>query len=364
MPAEIVTRSVDQAKTSFSWWQRTRLARALRKFTLANGTILAGGITYRAVFSLVAALTISFTVFVRFVGDDEDLRQQVVETVNTAVPGLIDDGDTPGLLPVDALVMSSGMTFASIAASLILLWSVVTAMDSVRSSVRVMFSLPPKGAGAVTAKLRSFIGFVAVAAAVLLSSVAGVVLNSAVQFFDRYIDVGSLDTVLVTLGSYVVTVCLDMLAYFLVIRVLASIKVTFRDFLWGAGVVAVGFAIIRFLGTSFVVGSASNNALFASAAVIVTILIWLYLCARILLTAAAITANPPLYLLDTMADETTAHEAIQAARMVDAAGGVDAVESAYATEHAQKSWFARPMTYMAVGALIGLVVKKLLSRQR
>ena len=58
-------------------------------------------------------------------------------------------------------------------------------------------------------------------------------------------------------------------------------------------IAGVGIGMVRILGTAVVAGSVSKNPLFASVAVIVTLLVWINLIARIVLLAAAWTADPP-----------------------------------------------------------------------
>ena len=61
---------------------------------------------------------------------------------------------------------------------------------------------------------------------------------------------------------------------------------------------------MRLLGTTVVAGSVNKNPLFASVAVIVTLLVWINLIARIVLLAAAWTADPP-YVDNTSAQPAT-----------------------------------------------------------
>ena len=61
----------------------------------------------------------------------------------------------------------------------------------------------------------------------------------------------------------------------------------------GAAIAATGLGVVRTLGTTVVAGSVSNNPLFTSVAVLVTLLVWVNLIARIMLLAAAWTADPP-----------------------------------------------------------------------
>lgn len=307
---EILKSAVEKVKSLAQLWQGTRIARALRRYGLANGSLLCGGITYRAIFSLFAAIALAFTVFVRVLGDDDTLKNQVIESVNTAVPGLIATGDQNGILPVDKLVLSTSMNITSVIAIAVLLWSVITAIESVRTSVRVMFSLPPNGQRQIADKLRSLAAFGCVVVGVLISSIAGIAANTFGHYIENWIDLGTVGSAFLTFGSLLITAVFDALVFVMIVRLLAGVKARPRDLWIGAGIAAVGFSVIRYLGTSVVVGSAARNPLFATGAVLITVLIWLYLCARILLTAAAFTANPPLSLLEQLDDEDHAKQQV------------------------------------------------------
>lgn len=303
MPTNAIAHAKDRVVSLMSWWKASRLGRAFRQYGLANGALLSGGITYKALFSLFAALTIGFTAFARVLGSDQELLESVVGGINNAIPGLITTPDTQGILQMDALVLSSSVNLASVVAVLVLLWSVITCMDAIRSSVRVMFALPPQGDSAVKAKIRGLIAFVGVGIGVLLSSVIGLLASSIGRIIDDSVDLGQFGAVGLKLFTFAVSAAFDVAVFFLIVRLLSSVKAPQKDLLFGGLIAAGGFAVIRALGTSIVTGSANNNPLFATGAVLVTILVWLYLCARILLTAAAFTANTPSALLDRLEDE-------------------------------------------------------------
>ena len=86
---------------------------------------------------------------------------------------------------------------------------------------------------------------------------------------------------------------IDAALFLLVVKVLAAENPPWRDLLRGAVIAAVGLGIVRTLGTTVVAGSVSKNPLFTSVAVLVTLLVWVNLIARIMLLAAAWTADPP-----------------------------------------------------------------------
>ena len=71
-------------------WDRvkhTRPMRANARFGARSGGVLTGGIAYAALFSVFAALTIGFTAFMAVLGDNERLRDEVLDAVDDGVAG-------------------------------------------------------------------------------------------------------------------------------------------------------------------------------------------------------------------------------------------------------------------------------------
>ena len=65
---------VARGTAMFLWWKHTRPGRANARFRARSGGVLSGGIAYAALFSVFAALTISYTAFVAVLGDNDELR--------------------------------------------------------------------------------------------------------------------------------------------------------------------------------------------------------------------------------------------------------------------------------------------------
>ncbi|MGO1593398.1 MAG: YhjD/YihY/BrkB family envelope integrity protein, partial [Ancrocorticia sp.] len=93
-------------------------------------------------------------------------------------------------------------------------------------------------------------------------------------------------------GSILVSVGVDCLIIAFLIRVMSGVRPPRRDLWIGSLMGGVAMSAIRLLGTT-VVGSVGDNALLASVAAIATLLLWLNLCARVVLIVAAYMANPP-----------------------------------------------------------------------
>ena len=269
-----------------AWWHGTRLARALARFSRAAGGVLTGGIAYAFLFSLAAGLTLGFTAFMRVLGGNPDLRADLVATIDGALPGLLETGDGTGLLdPVD-LVLSGTGWWATVVAAAVLLWSATAAMAALRTAVRAVAG-ETEPMGAVGGKARELAGFLGLGVAVLLAAVVGLALTTATGAVAEALGWPGAGEVAGRVAGVAVTALLDAAVFVLVVKVLAGLDVP-RRAVWSAGLVAaVAFGALRVAGAAVVAGSATTNPLFASVAVLATLLVWLNLLARVVLTAVA-----------------------------------------------------------------------------
>jgi len=287
---------VQRAQALLAWVQRTRPARANARFGYKAGGVLTGGIAYATLFSVFAGLTIGYTVFMAVLGKNEHLRESVITAISDALPGIIKTsaGDTKGLIDPDSLHLSGGLTAAGIVAFVVLVLSAISATAALQTAIRAMFT-DDGGGNAVLGKVRQLGGFAAFAFAILLSAILTTAMASVTQWVLGRLDWSGGTTIALRVVGAVVAFVIDAGMFVLVVRLLAGQRPPWRDQLWGAGIAAFGIGVVRWLGTSVVAGSAAkHNPALASFAVIVTLLVWVNLIARIVLLAAAWTADPPL----------------------------------------------------------------------
>ncbi|WP_129785477.1 YihY/virulence factor BrkB family protein [Promicromonospora panici] len=283
-------RLIELGKKVWAWWESTRAGRAVSRFDASNGAVLSGGMAYAALFSLFAALAIGYTVFVRVLGDTE-LRDALLAQVDTWVPGLVDTGDGGILSPSD-LVLSPGLNWTSFVAALVLLWSATGFMGALRTSVRAMFGEPASVGNPVTDRLRQLLGFVLLGVGVLVTAAASVAVSAAVPWALELVGLGEGAVWAVRGVGLLLTVLLDAAVVAAVIRYVGGVRPPGRDLLLGSLAVGVVAGALRYLGTEVISGAATRNALLASFAVVVTILILVNLLARVLLLASAWIAEP------------------------------------------------------------------------
>ncbi|WP_251153258.1 YihY/virulence factor BrkB family protein [Cellulosimicrobium sp. Marseille-Q4280] len=275
------------------WWKDSRPGRATYRYLYSRGALLCGGIAYSALFSLFAALTIGYTIFVQVLGGRQELMDAVFAWINDLVPGLIAVDGSSGVIQPDDLLLDSGLSVTSAIAGVVLLFSAVSFMYHLRGAVRTMFGVSDVGQSPVLARVRAFLGFVLLAIMILVSAAAGVAVTTLGNHVMAALGLSGGAAVLVAFSGLLVSVLIDAVVVVLVVVLLAGVDVRRRDLVVGSLTAATAFGGLRYLGSSFVAGSASRNALLASFAVLVTLLLLVNFMARILLAVCAWMADPP-----------------------------------------------------------------------
>ncbi|WP_136518826.1 YihY/virulence factor BrkB family protein [Cellulomonas telluris] len=282
---------VARGQALLAWWNHTRPARANARFGRAGGGVLTGGIAYAALFSIFAGLTIGWTVFTAVLGRNDSLRSTVLSTVDASLPGLVDTGGG-GLLKPSQLQLSTGLSWAGLVATGVLVFTGIRAIAALRTAVRAMFGVHP-AENVVLGKLRELGGFVGIGLAVLLSAVVTLGVTTAADWLLDVVGWDEGSGFVVRALGIAVAFLVDAALFVMLVRVLAGQAPPRRDLLGGAAIAATGLGVVRVLGTSIVSGSVQEDPVLASFAAIVVLLLWVNLIARIVLLAAAWTADPP-----------------------------------------------------------------------
>lgn len=278
-----------------AWARATRLGRTARRYTLARGGPLSGGIAYATLFSVVAGLALSYTAFVAVLGGNRELQEQLIQSIDTTFPGVIDDGDGSGLVDPDALVLnlSSGGWAAGVVAGTVLLVSALGAMGALRRSIRAMFGFYLHAEHPALGKVRDFAAFLVIAAAILASTVVSIALSTAGEAVFSWLDIASpFARLSISVGGLLASLVVDTGVVVLGVRLLANVRAPRRDLLVGALLAGVLIGLVRYAVASGV-QVLGSNPLLASFAAIVGVLVWFNLVARVVLFASAFIANPP-----------------------------------------------------------------------
>lgn len=279
-----------------------RLVRAGQRYVVARGRLLAGGIAYSALFSIFAALAITWTVFVSVLGGNAELRATVLQAIDRTLPGILGDGSGSGLIEPDDLLLDVGLDVTSVVAGAVLLWSALSLMTAIRRAIQSAFGIVASPLSFFAAKGLDAVGFVGVVLGLLVGAALGLAAGTFGEPFLEMLGLrGSVAGGVLRVLGFLVAAVVDGAVFVLLVRVTAGVRPLRRDLLAGAGVAALLSGLLRVLGTG-VLGVASNPLL-ASVAVVATLLLWVNLWGRAIIFAAAFAANPPAYTRPGSAEE-------------------------------------------------------------
>lgn len=257
---------------------KSRWSRAIQCFLVRQGMLLAAGVSYMALFSLTAALTVGWTIFSALLGQNATFRRYIVEASNTMLPGLFETASTPeGLISSDSLSTLPASSAAGVFATIFALFTASSAINSLGKGIRNMFSLPPAHETFWTQTWRRLLGLVMLYAELIviaLSLAVGTIwVNHELSW-----------------GKHLIQLAVGFLNFIVMVRYVAAVPVKLRDLLFGGLWAGVGTLILFVLGTSVV--SLAKSPVLSAATTLLTVLLWVNLLTNVVFIASAWTANP------------------------------------------------------------------------
>jgi|SRR4051812_6291448 len=280
---------LDSGKGQLTRLQRTRPWRAWTRYGDVRGNVLAGGISYFAFFSIFPAVALAFTVFGFLLQDRPDLLQTISAGLQQNLPGFVKDADHPnGIIPVEA-PGTGALTVTGLVALGALVLAGLGWIGALRDGIRAVFGVEGAPGNIITNKLRDLGVLVTIGLGVAVSAILTSTVGGAAGWVAGHVGLGDNGWV-VTLAGILVGVAADTGLMILLLRFLSGVPLPTRDLVQGALLGGVGFTVLKLLGARLVSGTMSNP-LFASIALVVGLLVWLNLIARLTLLSAAWAAN-------------------------------------------------------------------------
>ena len=231
--------------------QGLKVVRVVQQYTTQRGPILAGGLSYQAIFAVFAGLWVSFSVAGIVVQSTPELRDALFATINQSVPGLISDGDSEGAIDRETLLSTGALTWTGIVALAGLLFTALGWLASGRDAVRTMFKLPPDSLNFFLMKLKDLglaLGFgvtLLVSAGVSLGSTAALSwVFETLGMSDRSAEAAVTARVVGLLIAFVID-CVTLGVFY---RIVASVKIPLRQLIPGAVLGGAGLVIGPGLG--------------------------------------------------------------------------------------------------------------------
>lgn len=269
--------------------RETRPWRAWKRYSDARGNILAAGVSFFAFFSVFPAVALAFTVFGFVLRGHPELLSSIADQLSHYLPGFVKDARHPdGVIEMQA-PGASALTIAGVISFVTLVLAGLGWLGAVREGIRAIFGLHGSGGHLIANKLRDLGVLFTLGVGVALSAVLTSVVGAAAGWIADRIGIPGQGWIL-ALGGLAVSVVADTVLMIVLLRVLSGVPAPWRDLSHGALLGGVGLSLLKLSGAALL-PRITDNPLFASIAIVVGLLFWLNLIARLTLISAAWAAN-------------------------------------------------------------------------
>ncbi|WOF21867.1 YihY/virulence factor BrkB family protein [Microbacterium betulae] len=270
-----------------AWVLSLRVVRAALLFSEQRGGLLAAAVTFRALFSVFAAVALGFSVAAIWLSSRDDLWQALIDAVGSAIPGLVADGDGGGIIDADSLGGSlGGSVWLSVISAAALGWAAIGAIGNLRTAIRAIAGTAHDDVLVVWLILRDLLFAVSVgvlfAAAAVLTFLGSAFLGTVLGWLG--LADGGWAAAFTWAVAILTTFLLDAVIVALVFRLLSGVKAPPKALWTGALIGAVGLTVLQQLSGLFV-GGADRNPLLASFGSLIALLLWFNLSAQVILIA-------------------------------------------------------------------------------
>src|SRR3954447_5187637 len=279
-PRAAVVRWLNGLRGRWHWFDH--LARALGRYQSLFGDRIAAGLTYYAFLSFFPLLVVAFAVVGYLITIDPGLQQQVESTLSDNFPGLVGKG--PNQLHVSTF--SSAKNWTAAVGLVGLIWTGLGWLDAVRNGLRVMWGMEQSTTNFALLKLNDLGLLAAIGLSLLISlTIAGFGAAYSVQLLHWAGLSGSLVFNVVTkLVALVLGFLVDLPLFTLLFTGLSGWRPRKR-LLRGVLLASLGFETLKLVG-SLLLAHTTSKAAYATFAVGIGLLVWMYLVNRVILFAA------------------------------------------------------------------------------
>jgi membrane protein len=266
-----------------AWTLQRKPVRAVLLYVENRGPALADGITYRALFSVFAAVLLGFSLAGLWLAGNPVAMQALVDAVDAAVPGLMD------IVDLSEVTAPAGLTIAGIVSAVSLVLAGLGAIGSLRIAFQVLAGERHDEASWLRTNATNLLlavalaGMLVVSAAVTFAAAASIGTVSAAIGLPG--ESPAVDAV-VRVVSVLVVFALDTVVVALAFALLAPVRAGARSLWSGAALGGLGLTVLQQLSGLFV-GAAASNPLLATFSALIALLLWFNLSAQVLLLAAA-----------------------------------------------------------------------------
>jgi membrane protein len=269
-------------------WEKVKRLKAYRaneRYNEVRGNLLSSGIAYYAFFSVFPAFAIAAVVFGFVLRGHPELLAQIGEALNKALPGFVKTSENPnGLITLEPPTLSL-LTVSGIIAVVTLVLSAAGWISSYRDGIRAAIGASGSPGNLLTDKLRDLGVFALQGFAFLVSAALTSLLVGASGWVAERIGLGDRTFVVQVIG-YLVGYAIDVAILVLLLRVLSGVDLPWAVLRQSALVGGLLLTVVKIFGAQLI-ANATKSPLLGSVVVVVGLLFWLNLIARIVILTAA-----------------------------------------------------------------------------
>ena len=279
--------TVERGRAHRPWFDQ--MVRAGGRYNRMDGDLMAAGITYFAFLSIFPVVLLAASVLGLLLAGDTVLRAQLISSIRTAVPG--ETGDFLVGQVGDAI---SASRVTGVVGAVLFVYAGLRTMDKLRIGVRRIWTGQPVEADFLKDNLRDLVSFLALAVvgAVSIGLTGGATIATSWVLERLGLDDVPGIFLVTSVAGIALALAADTVVFLWLLKVVAHTRTDVRRLLPGALFGAVGFEILKVLGSlylSLISGSVTASTLGGA----VGILVWINLVSRFALFTTAWTAFLP-----------------------------------------------------------------------
>lgn len=264
------------------------VVQAYKRYTDDAGDRLAAAVTFFGFLSFFPLVALALAVAGYVVVIDPHAKAQVVDALKSQLPGLVGKGG------IDVDSIAGARAGAGLLGLVGLLFAGLGWVDALRQSLRTIWHHNVKAGNFVKKKIADVIVLVGLGAAILLSlAVTGLGTSATTWLLDLVgLSEGLVANALLKVIAVGLAIVADVVLFLFLLVRLPRIETPLRRVVKGALFAAVGFEILKIVGSLYI-SHTTHNPIYGTFAVVVGLLVWINLVSRFFLFAAAWTVTAP-----------------------------------------------------------------------
>lgn len=284
---EPISRATRLTRLTLAWFP----VRVWRHFLQHNGFLLAAGVSYQALFATFAGIYVAFAIAGLWLGGSPEAIDGLIGLINSYIPGLIsDDGLFTEAQVTDIATDSAGVLgVTGVIALGTLVWTAIGFVTFARRAVRDIFALPPDLRSYFFLKARDLVGAALFALALVVGFAANAIGTWALQLVFSLFgwdDASGWYGAATRVGTIAISFAIFSAALGALIRFLTGTKLPWRR-IWPGALLGGGAITALQLFAGWLLIYTPTNALLATFAIFVGLLLWFRIIGIIVLVAAA-----------------------------------------------------------------------------